>query len=83
MKHLLKLAVSLIGFLPSLTEAQSDQVIYADALQNSWQNYSWATVSFSNTSPVYSGVNSISVSAPAASYQALYPMITTGTRTGG
>lgn len=36
MKHLLKLTVSLLGFLPSPTQAQSDQVIYADALQNSW-----------------------------------------------
>lgn len=82
MKNLLTLALSLVGIFPSLTQAQSDQVIYADSLQNSWQNWSWATVNLGNTSPVYSGSHSISVSSPAASYQALYlhhsPQDTTG-----
>src|SRR5579859_1751301 len=53
----------------SLT-ARADQIIYNDALQNSWQNWSWATANVANTSPVHSGSDSISVSSGA--YQALY-----------
>ncbi len=41
--------------------AQSNETIYADSLQNGWQNWSWATVNFANTSPVHSGAYSISV----------------------
>ena len=44
--------------------------IYTDALQNNWVNYSWATVSFTATSPVHSGSDSISVSC--TNYQAIY-----------
>ena len=43
---------------------------FTDALVNGWTNYSWATVNFSNTSPVQAGSDSISVSA--GPYQALY-----------
>jgi hypothetical protein len=50
--------------------ARADQIIYDDALENGWQNWSWATVNFANPSPVHSGADSISVSA--ASYEALY-----------
>jgi hypothetical protein len=48
----------------------SDQQVYTDSLQNSWQNYSWATVNFANTSPVHGGTDSISVTS--TNYQALY-----------
>ncbi len=48
----------------------ADQIIYDDALENGWQNWSWATVNFANPSPVHGGQSSISVSA--GSYQALY-----------
>ena len=48
----------------------ADQVAYDDALENGWANYGWATLNYSNPTPVHSGVNSISVSASA--YQALY-----------
>lgn len=50
--------------------AQSNQTIYTDALQNGWQNWSWATVDLANASPHNSGSSSISVSS--TSWQALY-----------
>jgi alpha-N-arabinofuranosidase len=56
--------------LPIDARAQTDQAVYTDALANGWQNWSWATVNLSNTAPVQSGLDSISVSA--APYQALY-----------
>ncbi len=56
--------------LPSAARAQTDQAAYTDALVNGWQNWSWATVNLSNTTPVQSGTDSISVSA--GPYQALY-----------
>jgi len=43
--------------------AQAPLPIYTDNLVNNFQNWSWATVNFSNTSPVYSGSYSISVTA--------------------
>ena len=42
--------------------ATSDLLIYDDALQNSFEDWSWAPHSLSNASPVYSGTNSISIS---------------------
>jgi alpha-N-arabinofuranosidase len=56
--------------LSSAARAQTDQSVYADALVNGWQNWSWATVNLSNTTPVQAGTDSISVSA--GPYQALY-----------
>jgi hypothetical protein len=56
--------------LPAVAHAQADQSVYTDALVNGWQDWSWATVNFSNTQPVQSGADSISVSA--GPYQALY-----------
>jgi len=50
--------------------AQGNQAIYTDYLTNGWQNWSWATVNFNNTSPVHSGSDSISVAC--SNYQALY-----------
>src|SRR6266702_7219358 len=50
--------------------ARGDQAVYTDSLQNSWQNWSWATVNLSATSPVHGGANSISVSS--TNWQALY-----------
>ncbi len=50
--------------------AQTGQPIYADALVNGWQNWSWATVNLANGSPVYSGTRSASVNATA--WQAIY-----------
>ncbi|PYI79911.1 MAG: alpha-L-arabinofuranosidase, partial [Verrucomicrobia bacterium] len=50
--------------------AQTDQQIYADSLVNGWQNWSWATVNLSATSPVHSGTRSASVNADA--WEAIY-----------
>jgi hypothetical protein len=61
------LSVLMVAF--SFT-AQADQIIYDDALENGWQNWSWATVNLGNTSPVYSGSDSISVTA--SNWSALY-----------
>ena len=44
----------------SLT-AHANQIIYDGALENDWQNWGWATLNFTNLSPVYSGNDSISV----------------------
>jgi alpha-N-arabinofuranosidase len=50
--------------------AQTDLTIYDDALENGWQNWSWATTNLSNTAPVHSGTYSIAVTA--SPYSALY-----------
>ncbi len=49
---------------------RADQALYTDSLQNGWVNYSWASVSFTATSPVHTGADSISVQS--GPYQALY-----------
>ena len=51
--------------------AGSDFTAYTDALTNNWQNYSWATVAFDNTSPVH-GTGGQSIRVDAGGYQALY-----------
>jgi hypothetical protein len=49
---------------------RADQIIYDDALENGWANWSWATVNLANPSPVHGGVASISVTA--SNWSALY-----------
>src|SRR4030095_9657399 len=51
---------------------QTDQQIYSDSLQNSWQNWGWATLNYANSSPVHSGSDSIAVTIADNSYQAVY-----------
>ncbi|MEO7598596.1 MAG: alpha-L-arabinofuranosidase [Opitutus sp.] len=67
---LLPLAAALTLSIASTAHAQVDQVIFSDALQNGWDNWSWATVNVANANPVHSGTRSIAVSA--AGYQAIY-----------
>lgn len=62
-------AVLLLGCDPA-GWAQTNQTVYSDALQNGWQNWSWAAVNLNNPSPVQSGTRSISVTA--SNWQALY-----------
>jgi hypothetical protein len=50
--------------------ANADQIVYDDALENGWLNWSWATVNLANASPVHSGSHSISVTA--SNWSALY-----------
>ena len=64
------LALILLATQALPAQAQGDQTIYTDALQNGWQDWSWAAVGEANASPVHSGSDSLSVSAGA--YQALY-----------
>src|SRR5438105_138543 len=54
--------------------AQSDQPIYNDSLQNGWVNYGWATLDYSNPSPVHSGSDSISIkiNSTPTSWDAIY-----------
>src|SRR5271155_2043626 len=49
---------------------RADEIIYDDALENGWLNWSWATVNLANTSPVYNSSDSISVTA--SNWSALY-----------
>jgi hypothetical protein len=65
------LELILLVFL-ALTAQGQNQIVYDDALENGWQNYGWATLNYTNTSPVHSGSDSISVVDPGSSYQAIY-----------
>jgi hypothetical protein len=64
----------LLAALALQLTARADQIIYDDALENGWANWSWATVNLANTSPVHSGSYSISVTASntPGNWQALY-----------
>jgi len=50
---------------------RADQIIYDDALENGWQNWGWTLINYSNTAPVRSGSDSISVTITNAN-QAIY-----------
>ncbi len=67
-KWMLLCAVAALAWFPH--KAGADQVIYDGALENGWQNWSWASVNFLNTAPVYTGSYSISVSC--TNFSALY-----------
>jgi hypothetical protein len=41
--------------------AQTNQIVYDNALENGWQDWGWAKSNYTNTSPVHSGKYSISV----------------------
>ena len=58
-----------IAALAITAATHADQLIYDDALQNDWQNQSWATVDFNHTTTKHSGTKSISVTA--GGYQAV------------
>jgi alpha-N-arabinofuranosidase len=65
------LAAAALLALAQRAPAQANVPVYTDNLVNNFQgNYSWATVNFANTSPVYSGSHSISVNA--TDYAALW-----------
>ncbi|HEV7927598.1 MAG TPA: glycoside hydrolase family 44 protein, partial [Verrucomicrobiae bacterium] len=53
-------------------QAQTNMIIYSNALQNGWANWSWnSTLNFASTSPVRSG-DSHSISVGSTNYGALY-----------
>jgi hypothetical protein len=60
--------ILLFGF--TQIQAQTNQIIFDDSLENGWVDWSWATVNLANTSPVHGGSDSISVTC--AGYAALY-----------
>src|SRR5579862_2769865 len=55
----------LAAFLFTLA-ARADQIVYDDALENGWQNWGWATLNYTNPSPIHSGSDSISVTISGA-----------------
>ncbi len=55
-----------------IVQAQTEQAIYTDSLQNSWEAWGWTQINYNNTSPVHSGSKSISVSITNNTYQAIY-----------
>jgi hypothetical protein len=62
--------VGTLAVLPGRPALAAEQVIYADGLAPSWQNYSWANVNLAATSPVHGGSNSIAVTYGA--WEGLY-----------
>ncbi len=64
------IALLALGLLGAATaRAQTDLTIYDDALENNWQNWSWAVVDFANPTLPHSGSTAIAVTA--APYTAL------------
>lgn len=51
-------------------EVKADQSMFADALQNAWEDWSWAATDRDNAAPVHGGNRSIRVTAEA--WEALY-----------
>jgi hypothetical protein len=61
-----------LALMASHVSAQTGMVLYDDALENSWANWSWSsTIDLGNTSIVHSGSKSIAVTITAG-YGALY-----------
>ena len=63
--------ITVVCLLFLATLGLTDQSVYSDELDTGWQNWSWASVNFSNTGPVHSGSHSISVTETGGN-QALY-----------
>ncbi|MEI6862356.1 MAG: alpha-L-arabinofuranosidase, partial [Verrucomicrobiota bacterium] len=61
----------LLPHLQAQPVAEPDYLIYTDSLVNSWQNFSFKTVTASVTNPVHSGTNALSVTT-TGSFGALY-----------
>ena len=53
------------------SQAQTNEIVYSNTLQNAWQNWSWASVNLSSTSPVPPGASD-SISVSCTNYTALY-----------
>jgi hypothetical protein len=64
-----RLLLALLALLATPVAAQN-VVVYADALGNGWQNWSWATVNLASPAPVHAGVSAISMEPD--SFQGLY-----------
>ena len=64
------LLASMIWSAPGLASPDLARVIYDDALATGWQNWSWAVVNLSASSPTHSGSHSIAVTFDA--WEGLY-----------
>jgi hypothetical protein len=64
-------AGAMLGATVQNSAAQANLPLFTDNLVNGFQNWSWATVNLTNSSPVHSGTRSISV-YNAGNYQALW-----------
>jgi hypothetical protein len=65
-------ATLLAAWLPfSNVQAQSNEIIYSNSLQNGWADWSWASDNLSCTSPVLTGFSD-SISVLCTNFQALY-----------
>ena len=67
--RMLSMIVILAACFPTVggTSIAAELVVYSDSLAAGWNNWSWnTTANFANTSPVYSGTNSIAVTYTAA-----------------
>jgi hypothetical protein len=62
----------LVWALSSPLVLRADQIVYDDALENGWQDWGWASINYTNTSPVHSGSKSISVTITNNTGQAIY-----------
>ena len=69
-KHWLLITLSCLGLMAAPTAHSAPSatlLIYADALDGGWANWSWdTTVNFDNTAPVHAGNRSIAVTFTAA-----------------
>ena len=63
--------IGLLTLSERVVVAGDDLILYDDALRSGFQDWGWAPHSLTNTSPVYSGTNSISVSYQS-NYDGLY-----------
>ena len=63
--------VLLVAAMCAATVGLADQSVYSDQLDNSWQNWSWASVNFSSKASVFAGTYSIAVTETGAN-QAIY-----------
>jgi hypothetical protein len=66
---IIKKSCCLLALVLPLT-VYADQVIYDDALQNSWSDWSWGTRNLANTSPVHNN-STYSISANENAWEAL------------
>ncbi len=64
------LVLSLLLGLQSAAWAQTDRVIFDEALASGWQNWSWATVDTASTAQAHTG--SVSIAVTPAAWSALY-----------
>ena len=64
-------ALALAGAALPQGRAQTNQVIYSNGLQNGWMDWSWASDSVSNKSPVLAGFSE-SISVSCGGWAALY-----------